>query len=163
LEQAVNELQQKLNQANQDKESHEKELRRLEEQNETLETLVATLQREREESNAKIKNLHRMVIRTPHKNEPPMDDDVRIGFYNLKDKILQLVKNHFTRIVEAEGGVPPDASPDYQELLVRSTVASLLYECFFGDEVFIFGTGGEMEMCFGSFESELKKSDSGGK
>ncbi|KAH0562068.1 hypothetical protein GP486_003229 [Trichoglossum hirsutum] len=138
----------------------QEELERLEEENKTLKIEMEILKKGRRDDNAKIKNLHQMLIRAGHRDEAPMDDEVRAGFLNLKYKILQLVKNHFSKFPEHNARLSPDASPDYQELLARSAVARTLYEKFFSPGSLSFGVGGNMEELLKEFERALQNSTS---
>lgn len=142
---------------------HEGLLRGLNERNENLENELNVLRQQCAEKDAFLKRLHRMILRTPHRDEVPLDDEIMANFCELKNKILQLVKNHYPKFVEPHASLLPGASSDLPELALRSEVADLLYDSLFSPQALIFGVGGGTESALGNFELTGRKSGSNGK
>ena len=149
MREEIDRLRRDLEQAHSDKMSLQEMLQKLESDCKILNDFAG-------DKDQALKNLRRTMLREGRKDEAPMDDEISIKFYKLRDMIFQLVKRHFQTYSESKKLCHPGASPDLQELRLRSEIANYLYDSFFSPELMIFVLEGEIEECFQEFETSIR-------
>jgi hypothetical protein len=115
------------------------------------------LSKQLSDQTTKMVNLQRLMVRAGRKDDGPMDGDIRQQFVLLKSDILQMVKNSLNLNLDR---ARPAASQELAELCMRQTVATLLYDSFFGPHAMPFGYDDHLQSAnpLRNFEVNLRKS-----
>ncbi|KAF2103535.1 hypothetical protein NA57DRAFT_72511 [Rhizodiscina lignyota] len=126
----------------------------LEEENERLRQEILQWKQKDLEKDLKITNLHKIIQESSTLDDnAPNDDDVERRFSELRNRILQVVKKHFSRKWRRHGS---SSSATIDDLWSMAIIADALWSKFFSPKATCFGFSPHSDECLGGLENEFE-------